>query len=486
MKSKLLVLIIFILLFLNGITQPIALHPYNPHYFVYDGKPTLLITSAEHYGAVLNLDFGYKKYLKTMSDEGMNYTRIFTGSYVEIPGSFNIENNTLSPVTGRFITPWKRTSEPGLFKGENKFDLSQWDEEYFMRLNDFISEADKYDIVVEVTLFCSTYQDASWERNPFNHQNNINGLPVLDRKKSNTIYNGELIDYQKKMVQKIVFELNDFDNVFYEIQNEPWSDDPQKATRILWTHDPATARWTGYSETASKASLAWQKIIAQTIVDTEKKMSKKHLIAQNYCNFKHSLEEIDPNISILNFHYAWPDAAWLNYAWNRPIGFDESGFSENSDTTYLRQAWSFMLAGGALFNNLDYSFAVGYEDGTAKSDAPGKGSKELRAMLKRMHNFIKAFDFIKMAPDRDVVFHSPGLISQALSEKGKQYAIYFSGKPSGFIKLDLPKGRYNYELISPYDGKPLKKGFTTHDGGIYKMEVPGFDQMAVLRILNQK
>ena len=45
--------------------KPITLHPQNPHYFLYKDKPTVLITSGEHYGAVLNLDFDYVKYLNT-------------------------------------------------------------------------------------------------------------------------------------------------------------------------------------------------------------------------------------------------------------------------------------------------------------------------------------------------------------------------------------------------------------------------------------
>lgn len=31
-------------------TQPIALHPENPHYYLCKGRPTILVTSAEHYG----------------------------------------------------------------------------------------------------------------------------------------------------------------------------------------------------------------------------------------------------------------------------------------------------------------------------------------------------------------------------------------------------------------------------------------------------
>src|SRR5882724_2400237 len=48
-----------------GNSERLRLHPRNPHYFLFRGKPTVLITSGEHYGAVLNLDFNYVKYLDT-------------------------------------------------------------------------------------------------------------------------------------------------------------------------------------------------------------------------------------------------------------------------------------------------------------------------------------------------------------------------------------------------------------------------------------
>ena len=44
--------------------RPIQLHPDNPHYFLWRGKPTVLITSGEHYGAVLNRAFNIKYILK--------------------------------------------------------------------------------------------------------------------------------------------------------------------------------------------------------------------------------------------------------------------------------------------------------------------------------------------------------------------------------------------------------------------------------------
>ena len=88
--------------------DPIRLHPKNPHYFEFRGKAVALISSAEHYGAVLNGAFDYHRYLETLSADGLNYTRIFGGSYIEIPTkSFGILRNDLAPEPGRFIAPWE-------------------------------------------------------------------------------------------------------------------------------------------------------------------------------------------------------------------------------------------------------------------------------------------------------------------------------------------------------------------------------------------
>lgn len=467
-----------------GAAQPIALHPDNPHYFIYQDEPTLLITSAEHYGAVLNLDFDYKAYLETMRQEGMNYTRIFVGSYVEIPGSFGIENNTLAPAVGRFIAPWKRTDEAGLYEGEKKFDLDTWNPGYFERLTDFIREADQRDIIVEVTFFCSTYQDSYWERNPFNSGNSINDVPQVNRKKSNTLANGSITNYQKKLVEKIVTELNEFDNIFYEIQNEPWADDPQDAMRTLKTLDPQELTWPKWAHTASEASLEWQQVMVDQIVATEQELPKKHLIAQNYCNFRHSLEEVNDEVDIINFHYAWPEAVWMNYAWDRPLNFDESGFAGSSDTTYLRQAWQFIVAGGGAFNNLDYSFYVGHEDGKGENDAPGRGSTIFRKQLTYLQEFMKSLDYIRMRPDFVTVAHAPGVDTQCLSEASKQYAIFLAGQATDWIKLNLPEGEFSYEFVSPYTGEIISNGTLSSKGEITTLELPDFEQMIALKIVS--
>src|SRR5262249_32372363 len=111
--------------------QPLRLHPDNPHYFLFRGKPTIIITSGEHYRAVLNLDFNYTRYLETLARDRLNGTRTWAGAYCEPPSAFNIASNTLAPLTGRFISPWARSAESGYPNGGNKFDLTRWDAAYF-------------------------------------------------------------------------------------------------------------------------------------------------------------------------------------------------------------------------------------------------------------------------------------------------------------------------------------------------------------------
>src|SRR5256884_2471906 len=190
---------------------PLSLHPANPHYFLFRAEPTVLITSGEHYGAVLNLDFDYVKYLETLGKDGLNLTRTFSGAYVEPPEAFNIANNTLAPAPHRFICPWARCDAVGYANGGNKFDLSKWDEAYFRRLKDFVAQAARRGVVVEMNLFCPMYEEPQWRLSPQNAINNINGIGNVARTNVYTLEkNGGLLAVQEAMVRKIVTELNRF------------------------------------------------------------------------------------------------------------------------------------------------------------------------------------------------------------------------------------------------------------------------------------
>ena len=445
--------------------KPIELHPENPHYFLWRGKPTILITSGEHYGAVLNLDFDYATYLKELEARKLNNTRTWAGSYVEPSGAFNITSNSLAPLRDKFICPWARSGEPGYPNGGNKFDLTKWDDNYFKRLCDFMQQASKRGVVVEMNLFCPMYEEGQWKLSPQNAANNINGIGNIHRTNVYTLdKNGGLLAVQEAMTRKIVTELNEFDNLYYEICNEPYF---------------------------GGVTMEWQHRIADVIVETEKSLPNKHLISQNISNGSKKIQKPHPAVSIFNFHYASPPKAVTeNYALNKVIGDNETGFKGTNDTHYRMEAWEFILNGGGLYNNLDYSFVVGHERGDFVYPAkqPGGGNPEFRRQMTVLRDFINGFDFIRMKPDKD--FIGAGIPEKmhchALAEHGKQHAAYFfdpsNAAPQTIsLTLLLPAGDYRAEWLDPVSGKTIKRERVKSPGAV-TVTSPEFRREAALQI----
>ena len=383
--------------------EPIHLHPDNPHYFEWHNKPTLLVGSTEHYGAVLNLDFDYETYLQTLNKDGLNLTRTFSGIYCEHPGAFNIAKNTLAPNENKLICPWARSDAPGYANGGNKFDLSKWDDAYFARLRDFVGMARKNGVVVELDLFCPFYGEEQWRLSPINAVNNVNNIGDVERTEVFTLKDKKLTRVQEAMVRKIVIELNAFDNLYYEICNEPYFAGPTPA---------------------------WQAFISQIIRETESDLPNKHIISQNVANNTAVIKNPDANVDLFNFHYAFPAAVDDNYHLNKAFGDNETGFSGTANEPYRMEAWNYLIAGGALFDHLDYSFTTDNEDGTFAfpPTQPGGGGVELRRQFRILKKFVESFDFINMKPMQDIFSGSlpDGLNARALGAAGEQYALYFS------------------------------------------------------------
>jgi hypothetical protein len=439
--------------------EPIRLHPDNPHYFLWRGKPTVLVTSGEHYGAVLNLDFDYVPYLEELARHGLNQTRTFSGTYREIPGSFKITGNPLAPKPHRFACPWARTKTKGYYDGGGKFDLSKYAPAYFARLKDFLAEASKRGVVVELVLFCPMYNDELWKACPMNARNNVNGVGRVGTKQPLTLDSGGLLEYQLAFVRKIVTECNAFDNLYWEICNEPYF---------------------------GGVTRAWQQRIAEEIVATEKDLPRKHLIARNIANGSKRVDDPMPEVSILNFHYCSPPkAVAMNRHLGRAVGNDETGFKGSKDVPYRPDGWAFLLAGGAVYSNLDYSFRPDAEDGSAEPKAPGGGGETLRRALGALLRFMNRLDVVRMEPSADWV--AGGVPKKAtvhgLAEPGRQYALFLRGGRRADLVLDLPKGTYTAEWVDSRTGEVAKRERFDHSGGKRTVASPDYNGEIALRIL---
>jgi hypothetical protein len=237
-----------------GRAEPIRGHPDNPHFYLFRGRPTVLVTSAEHYGAVMNRAFDYNAYLDALKSYGLNYTRIYPAAFVEPVGTFH-PNNTLAPKPNDLIQPWARSQTPGYSGGGNR---STWttDPDYFQRLKDFLTQADARGIVVEVCFF-NAQNKGSWPMSPLYWKNNIQGEGRCGYTDVQTLKHPGLLKRQEQFVSRIVQEVNSFDNVILEICDEPFS---YGGRREL------VGPWIGH--------------LVEVIKQTEAALPKKHLLGQ--------------------------------------------------------------------------------------------------------------------------------------------------------------------------------------------------------------
>jgi len=460
----------------TGAPKPIALHPENPRYFLWRDRTTVLITSGEHYGAVLNLDFDYHKYLDTLAKDKLNLTRTWAGAYAEAPGNFNIAGNTLAPGNGRFICPWARSDQPGFAGGGNKFDLKRWDEAYFHRLKDFVRYAAKKGVVVELNLFCPMYEESMWRICPMNASNNINGLGAIERHDVLTLdKSGHLLEVQEAMVRKLADELSDFNNVYFEICNEPYATKP-------------------------RVPEDWQRHMTEVLTREMNYWPRPFLISWNIANGAEKITNAHPSVSIFNFHYASPPTtAAMNYGLNRVIGDNETGFRGTNDEPYRMEGWDFLIAGGGLFNNLDYSFTVKHENGTFVYPAkqPGGGNPVFRHQMRVLRDFMQRLGLVHMKPDNAVLKGGvpAGMTARALVERGQTYAIYIrpvkttppdaKQETVSVLELELPAASYRAEWISPLTGKRLRTDAFRHEGGVRKIPAPPFTGDVALRVVRR-
>lgn len=462
--------------------QAVRLDAANPHYFSFKGKPTLLITSAEHYGGVLNRDFDYVAYFDKLKGYDLNYTRIYPGALFEPVGKY-MPGNTLGPRPRSLILPWARSGQPGYVLGGNKFDLDKWDPDYFSRLKDFIAQAGARGIVVEVCLFNSEYSD-TWPISPLFAENNIQGANNYDYLDAQTMKHPDLVARQDDYVRKIVREVNEFDNVILEICDEP----------ALFTPLADAAPWVTH--------------FIDIIKSTERELPQQHLIGQEVQGPVGGPIDLagNPGISVVVTQYLYHSGdgevgglQGLDYEYqhNKPIEENETAYypiwyKGDKVAASRLEAWEFMVGGGAGFNQLNGLYTVADPAGNTPDD-----SQLLRA-LQSLKGFLNSFDFVRMHPDRKLVVSGVPADAhwRAISELGKQYALYLHhgkggreqayvaqpGKYHESLGLSVPAGTYKVDWVEPATGAVIRSEPLTHKGGTLTLTTPTYTLDIALRI----
>ena len=198
---------------LHGAVDDILPYVENPGYWQYRGKPVLLLG-----GSVEDNLFQIPELIKQLDlleSVGGNYVR-----------------NTMSSRDEGNVWPFKMV--------DGKYDLDQWNDQYWQRFDTFLKETQKRSIIVQIEVWATFdyYRDPCEKHNPFAPKNNrtyttkSSGLPnrvdshplQLRNPFVRSIPSEEnlpiVLKYQEKFVEKLLSYSLQYGNVLYCMDNE--------------------------------------------------------------------------------------------------------------------------------------------------------------------------------------------------------------------------------------------------------------------------
>ena len=232
----------------GGCNDEDRIQPYakNPFYWQHNGKPVLLLGGSD--------DDNLFQWTGTKLTEQLDLLKSVGGNYLRNTMSDRDEGGEWGPA------PEGVTMVCAFGKIGDRYDLNQWNEEYWRRLDNFLRETHRREIFVQIELWdafdftdlgkpksINTPLPPTWSKHPWNPKNNVNytaeetGVPdvwtfypssrdhplLLTVPKLNNV--PKVLRFQERYARKVLEVSLKYDHVLYAIQNEvalpqAWSD----------------------------------------------------------------------------------------------------------------------------------------------------------------------------------------------------------------------------------------------------------------------
>ena len=430
----------------------------------------------------MNRPFDFEKYIADAVDKKQTLSRLFL-LFRELQSALN-PFSSCKPESTDYIAPFPRTG-PGLaLDGLPKYDLAGRNPEFFQRLHRFLTATSDAGLIVEVVLFSNTYNEDIWALNPLHHANNINALAPLAWCDYTTRRDPSLFAMQLEFTRMIVRELNVYENIIYEVCNEPGGNIP------------------GIEGSPTSEEVDdWISVLIAEIRSTERSLTHQHLIAgQEAFKYQLATEEINErdvhqfsdksfggmDYDIVNMHP-------LSNMWHRGVNYDLGRFMRGSLrlralrdyclamaeeakpmnldednaasrfmdpigwTIHRKRAWTTLMS-GAHYDMIDFSINRYQETGTPQSQA------HLRKWMKILSEFIHALDLVEMKPCRATVKSAPAAVCVCtLRNQGDEGYLYLADERESDdlqagkvihceLIVDLADADYELRFFCPTEG----------------------------------
>jgi len=490
-------------------TTPIRIHPQNEKLFEFRGKPLVLVTATEHYGAVMNRPFDYRRYLEDAAEKRMTLTRLFL-LFRELQNHCN-PYSTCKPESPDYIAPFERVGPQRALDMQPVYDLDRPNAEFYERLHGFVGVACDLGVIVEVVLFSNTYGDAVWSLNPLNTHNNVNGLEAMPWYHYNTQRHPKLYARQVDLVRRVVEELNAYDNVIYEICNEPGGgigldDSPSPEEVNDWLSSLVGVIRETEAQLPNKHLVAGQEAFAYKLPDEEQNLLDVHqFVGKSFREMDYDVVNMHPlsnmkhrgkQYDLGRFMHAelrlqtYRDYCLATYAEPKPLNLDEDNCaSQYKDpvgwTIHRKRAWTALMC-GAHYDCIDFSINNYLETGTPESQ------RHIRTWMKHLSEFIHSLDLVNAGPIIGVLTEQPEhTVESVFGVSDRDFAVYLAdarerdepdyGEPiGGAIRLDLPEGEWLMACYSPVTGQS-SPAMHVSGGADTRVALPVFEHDIVVR-----
>lgn len=398
------------------------IQPYkaNPYYWQYDGKPVVLLGGSKDDNLFQLPDL--KQHLQEIAGSGGNYIR-----------------NTMSdrPDRGHEVYPFKELPD-------GKYDLDQWNEEYWQRFKNLLRRTSEMDIIVQIEVWDRfDYSRDNWGPHPYNPGNNINytyeesrfeeeypqhpGANVqpffftTPRQQNNTL----ILRYQQKFVDKLLELALAYPNILFCIDNETSG---EEAWSVYW------------AEFIRKQ--AEEKGVRVNITEMWDEWDLKE--EQHLRTFDHP-DRFD-FVDISQNNHQTNETHWQNFLWvrdylgTRPRPMNsvkiygaDGGRHGGNDRDAVEKFWRLIFAGAA----------------SARFHRPSSGiglSETAQIQLRSARTFLDKFNIVDANPDsgHELLFNREEDEAYLSHIDHKQYAVFFPD--GGDVRLNLPDAGGNYDL----------------------------------------
>lgn len=406
----------------SGRIQPSAEHP---RYWQYEGTPVVLIGGSKQDNLFQIPDL--KAHLDRLVSVGGNYVR-----------------NTLSgrPDEGYEVRAFAQ-------RPDGRYDLSEWNAEYWERLERFLALTEERDIIVQVEVWATwDFNYEEWGRSPWHPANNVNysfastqlqreyGNPMMEENdfwRSVPSLNDDetLLRHQKRFVDRVLSLTLEYDHVLYAVNNEmhPTSDPDWGLFWARYMHRRALERGTAIEVT----QMYW----------TPEMRARGH---RTVLEHPEVFDFFDASQNTSNKD-AWHH--WRNFLWVREA-LDASPRPITVVKTYGSEAGAFEAAPERMWRHLIMGAA------STRFHRPPNSyglDETARTHLRSMRMWLDAYDLVAGEPDGSSDWGG-GFDRLADRERGEAYCHFVEGTAysvyfpdGGRVELEVPADAYTVRWL---------------------------------------